>query len=282
MNSKCIHAIVFLVAGLVANGACGQNKNQIVSQTKISSIACGPCCLFNWLSHGNEELQGVVTELSDGKSPEQTVKHIIKKYGYRKSATKRSGSRYGSHNGGVGSVNLMIMAQEILQEHLDEPPELRGEYLQRHEDESSEAHLKRIAGWFSKSIQSGVPVLFYVRSYKLTKKRSEPTMVFGHHVVITSIDKKLERPKDGIARTRIKIIDPSGGRVYRGFLSVAGQEFTAPTFNYQLVNNRARTTKRVITGRPLLEIHANAFQNSGFKKTNIATAHFATFAGSPE
>ena len=87
--------------------------------------------MFNWMSHGGDELQEVLASLSEERTPVETVRQIIDTYGTRQSATNPSVVRYGPHNGGVGSVNLMVMARELLGDHLESPPDLRGEYLHR-------------------------------------------------------------------------------------------------------------------------------------------------------
>ncbi|MGI9518214.1 MAG: hypothetical protein ACR2NP_14255 [Pirellulaceae bacterium] len=257
-----------------------QDGRVIVSQGPIGRDACGPCALFNWLSQGGGQLQSVLTELSAEKTPLQTVQHIIDTYGKRESATKRRVTRYGPHNGGVGSVNLMIMAREVLDDHLESPPTLRGEYLHQHEDESTEEHLDRIAGWFSNSIEAGVPVLFYVRSYQRRSDRAKPRMIFGHHIVITSIDTDTPPTKSGVSRARITFVDSGTGRVGTGYLSVARADFTAPTFTYELRDGRAAQTESVRTGRPLLEIRSLNFEAPGDSDNKIVVAHFATFAES--
>lgn len=269
---KCaICLILLLLPGCQASA----QQDGIVSQASVADIACGPCSLYNWLSHGNAELQGVLAQMSTDKTPVQTVQSIIDKYGMRDSATKPSVTRYGPHNGGVGSVNLMIMAREILHDHLESPPKLEGHYLQRHDDESAEQHLQRIAGWFRGSIESGVPVIFYARCYSRTTGEPAGRLLFGHHVVITSVDPEFITTKSGYPRVRIKFIDPADGTVNIGRLCVSETEFTAPTFTYQLTDGRASTTTKIRSGRPLLELRALRF---GSPKSQIVTAHFATFA----
>lgn len=137
--------------------AFGENGEPIFRQGAVADIACGPSALFNWMSFGEEDLRGILAALSNDRTPVQTVQHLIDTYGKRQSATNPSITRYGRHNGGVGSVNLMLMAEELLGDHLDSPPTLRGEYLHRMDGETSEEHLERITGWFSESIESGIP-----------------------------------------------------------------------------------------------------------------------------
>ena len=103
-------------------------------------------------------------------------------------------------------------------------------------------------------------------------------MVFGHHIVITSIDSEISDPDNGEPRVRISFVDSSGGRVGTGFLSVAKEEFTAPTFTYDLREGRASQTEEVRTGRPLLEICSLSYESPGAARNRIVTAHFATFA----
>ena len=255
-----------------------EKERSIASQDRIGAIACGPCSLFNWLSHGNADLQAILKELSNNRTPARTVEHLIETYGSRTSATKPGVSRYGPHNGGVGSVNLMIMAREILSDHLDSPPNLRGEYLQRREQETGQQHLKRVAGWFADSINRGIPVLFYIRSYRRTDRPGMPSMVFGHHIVITEVDSELTKSRSGAQRLGFRFVDPSGGRRGRAFLFVAPQDFTAPTFTYRLQAGAASQTTRIQTGRPLLEVYRPDYDSIESVKKNIVVAHFATFA----
>lgn len=264
---------VWLVSPLSAEG-----DPRIVGQDEISEIACGPCSLFNWLSHGNEELQGVLDRLSSGESPEKTVRRIIRTYGLKESATRPSVTRYGTHNGGVGSVNLMLMARELLGDHLESPPRLRGEYLERRGSESPRDHLARIQGWFSKSLESGVPVLFYIRGYRRGAGTAEPGVFFGHHIVITSVGSVVTSTGSGSARIAIEYVDPSGAAVAKGSLSIAGQDFTAPTYTYRLTDGRASQTKKIRSERPLLEFHSPRYGSPDSSNRRFIVAHFATFA----
>ena len=256
----------------------GDSVNPIFRQGAIADIACGPSAIFNWLSHGGDELQGVLTTLSADQTPVQTVRQVIDTYGQRRSATNPSVTRYGRHNGGVGSVNLMLMATELLADHLESPPTLRGEYLHRIDGESTGQHLARITGWFSESIDSGIPVLFYIRAYGRTSGRSSPSMVFGHHVVITSLDGAGVATDGGAQRLGFTFVDSSSGRVDHGDLLVAKQQFTAPTFTYRFDGERAVTDERLRTGRPLLEVRIRSYESANPPEETILLAHFATFA----
>ena len=267
-----------LLLGCQPPHSLGDSGNLIVRQGAIADIACGPSALFNWLSHGGDDLQGVLTALSAERTPLETVRHIIDTYGKRRSATNPSVTRYGPHNGGVGSVNLMLMATELLADHLESPPALKGEYLHRLDGETTGQHLARIRGWFSESIDSGIPVLFYIRAYRRTSARSSPPMVFGHHVVITSLDEGAGTTDDGAQRLGITFVDSSSGRVENGDLLVAGEEFTAPTFTYRFEGERALSDERVRTGRPSLEVRIRSYESAYPSEQTILLAHFATFA----
>ena len=264
--------------GCQAPPADGATGKLIFRQGAIADIACGPSALFNWMSHGDGDLQRILTTLSNDKTPKQVVEHLIDTYGLRPSATKPSVMRYGRHNGGVGSVNLMLMAEELLGDHLDSPPNLRGEYLHRLDDEPTEQHLTRIAGWFSQSIESGMPVLFYIRRYERTANGRQPRMVFGHHVVVTSLEEEVSKTDREVPRIGFTFVDSSSGRVEQGDLVVAGREFTAPTFTYRFEGNRALTAEKLRTGRPLLEVRVPSYESGRGPETEIMVAHFATFA----
>ena len=273
--------ILFALVGLFV--ACQEpsalrKDDSVISQRSISNISCGPCALLNWLSSGGNDLTSVLESVSDNRTPKETVKYLINTYGKRQSATKPSVKRYGNHNGGVGSVNLMIMAQELLGDHLEKPPTLRGEYLHRLENESSGEHFDRIVSWFSNSIDSGFPVLFYIRCYHRSSNGKKPTIVFGHHVVITQLDSETKETENGEHRVSIRFADSASGRVERGYLTVSEKEFTAPTFTYSFEKDRVVTNEKLETGRPLLEIRADSYESSNPPKTRIITAHFATFA----
>ncbi len=257
----------------------GIDGKRIFRQRAVADIACGPSAIFNWMSHGGSDPQGILAALSEKRTPVETVRHIIDTYGMRRSATNPSVTRYGPHNGGVGSVNLMLMATELLGDHLESPPELRGEYLHRMEDEPTAEHLARIADWFSQSIESGVPILFYIRGYRRTSARTAPGTVFGHHVVITSLDTVPGATGGDAERIGFTFVDSSSGRVDRGELRVAEREFTAPTFTYRFEGERAVTDERVRTGRPVLEVRIRSYESAYPPDETIMLAHFATFAG---
>ncbi len=274
-------ALLLTTSTLACQQSSGSTHNgqPIVNQGSIADIACGPCAMFNWMSQGGEQLNGVLTTFAEEKTPEQTVRQIIDTYGTRTSVTNPSVARYGPHNGGVGSVNLMVMARELLGDHLESPPTLRGEYLQQRDGESNREHLERIVGWFSESIDSGIPVLFYLRGYKRTSGHSrQPPMTFGHHVVILSLDGALEDVEGKASRIGFTFADSSSGRVDQGVLQVADQVFTAPTFTYRFEGERALTTERIRSGRPLLEVRIPSYESAYPPGTDIITAHFATFA----
>lgn len=272
---------LLLALGCQAPVTLGESGRPVFRQGAIADIACGPSAIFNWMSHGGQELQGILTSLSTDRTPVQTVQHIIDTYGKRRSSTNPSVTRYGPHNGGVGSVNLMLMARELLSEHLDSPPTLRGEYLHRAEGESTEEHLQRVTEWFSESIESGIPVLFYLRGYRRTSGRAQPSNTFGHHVVVTSLDGEIGTTEGGTPRIGFTFVDSSSGRVERGDLFVAEQDFTAPTFTYRFDRDRALTTERVRTGRPLLEVRAPSYESAHPPRAEIIVAHFATFKKVP-
>ncbi len=275
--------VLFLVVstftpGCYAPTSVGVDGRRIFRQGAIADIACGPSAVFNWMSHGGSDLQGILAMLSEKKAPVETVRHIIDTYGMRRSATNPSVTRYGRHNGVVGSVNLMLMATELLGDHLELPPELRGEYLHRKDDESTTEHLARIVDWFSRSIESGVPILFYIRGYRRTSARTAPGMVFGHHVVITSLDAEPGATGGDAERIDFTFVDSSSGRVDRGVLRVAEREFTAPTFTYRFEGESAVTDEQVRTGRPVLEVRIRSYESAYPPDDTIMLAHFATFA----
>ncbi len=172
----------------------------------------------------------------------------------------------------------MLMATELVADHLESPPALRGEYLHRVAGESTGQHLARITGWFSESIHSGVPVLFYIRAYRRTSGPSSPRMVFGHHVVITSLDGGGVTTDGGAQQIGFTFVDSSSGRVDHGDLLVAKQEFTAPTFTYRFDGERAATDERGRTGRPVLEVRIRSYESANPPEETILLAHFATFA----
>lgn len=277
MKWSLVSLLLFSLAGCQPQPALSQEQKPIVSQRSISEIACGPCAMFNWMSHGGTDLQHVLESIGKDRTPQETVRRLIKTYGRRDSATRPSVKRYGTHNGGVGSINLMLMARELLADHLDSPPNLRGEYLQRREDETTNQHLERIKDWFSTSIDSGFPVLFYIRCYNRTDQR-EPPVVFGHHVVITAMAEDVTQVDGESPRVGFTFIDSSSGRVHQGFLEVARDDFTTPTFTYRFQGKRALTTKSVRSDRPLLEFRARSYERTWPHKTRIIAAHFATFA----
>ena len=278
---KCLSVLllfIVMLAGCQNSSSYAQDQKPIVAQRSIADIACGPCAMFNWMSHGGEDLQVILKTLSNDLTPRKTVLQIIETYGKRQSSTNPSVKRYGSHNGGVGSVNLMLMAKELLADHMESPPTLRGEYLQRREEESTEEHLARVVSWFSNSIDSGVPILFYLRCYHRNSDDRKPQMVFGHHVVITALDEEIEETGEGTFRIGFEFVDSSTGRADSGFLKVAEEDFTAPTFTYRFENDRAVTTENIVTGRPLLDVRIPSYASANPPKTRIVTAHFATFA----
>lgn len=75
----------------------GDSENPVFRQGAIADIACGPSAIFNWLSHGGDDLRGILATLSADRSPVQTVRHVIDTYGQRRSATNPSVTRYGQH-----------------------------------------------------------------------------------------------------------------------------------------------------------------------------------------
>lgn len=272
--------LVTLALGCGAPVAYGEDGAPIFRQSAISDIACGPSALFNWLGHGGRDLRKVLDSLSDGRTPVQVVEHLIEAYGQRASATNPSVTRYGRHNGGVGSVNLMLMAKEVLADHLGSPAPIVGEYLQRREGESPEEHLLRIAGWFEDSIESGVPVILYVRRYQRTTEPRAPRMVFGHHVVVTSVGVPEEHDSLTSGRDRVPFgfVDSASGTAERGELTLAGRTFTAPTYRYRFEGSRAFTTEEVRTGSPLLEVRVPRYDTPRSLEKEVTVAHFATFA----
>ncbi len=273
-------SLLLLVGTLACQApvAFGKGGRPIFRQTAISDIACGPSSLYNWLSHGDARLQGVLEELTAERTPQQTVQHLIDTYGRRRSATNPSVARYGRHNGGVGSVNLMLMARELLAEHLEAPPDLRGEYLQGRSDEPPERHLGRVASWLRSSIDDGVPAILYLRRYERTADRRHPRMVFGHHVVVTSVGDETVPGPDGQPQIPFTFVDSASGRADEGFLAVAAQEFTAPTYTYHFDGDRALTQEEIRRGRPLLETRVASYERGRSSAREIMLAHFATFA----
>ena len=170
------------------------------------------------------------------------------------------------------------MAQELVHDHLDTPPTLRGEYLHRAEEESPLEHFERITRTFSESIESGTPVLLYLRRYQRTADGKRPRMVFGHHVVVTSVGVVTPGPGPEELRTPFTFVDSSSGRVDQGEIAMAERDFTAPTFTYELDSGRAKTIEKLRTGRPLLEMRVPSYESGRSAKTEIMVAHFATFA----
>ena len=116
----------------------------------------------------------------------------------------------------------MLMAEELLGDHLDSPPTLRGEYLHRMDGESTEKHLERITGWFSESIESGIPVLFYIRRYERTSDGRQPRMVFGHHVVFTSLEGEISKTDRGVLRVHLRRLVVGSSRSRRSDRCGAG------------------------------------------------------------
>lgn len=278
------NSFLFAMVGvmLLSGGASCQrtqddsSDSQIANQFKLSKkhrdYACGPTSIYNWLSHGNEELKNALGELSQDRTTGQTVEHIIDTYGSRPSLFNRSRTRYTANEsyGGIGPINQLAIAQEILLDHSDTPTELRGEFLQRDENESSEEHLERVVGLFSTSIESGVPVLLHVRCYRLDPDQGQKRQVYGHHVVVTSAE-----IVDG--KARITCLEPSGGKVKRGFLQITDEPFTAPTYTWQYRNGRATQDSKTETGHPLLEFNMPGYEKAS-RGNKIVVANFASFA----
>ena len=250
----------------------------LADQRKISDIACGPSALYNWLLFGGDELQGVLDQVAKGSKPEDTVQWIIDKYGLRQSATNPSVTRYGRHNGGVGSVNLMLMATELLTDHLPSPPALRGEYLHKADSESPDEHLRRIETWFQRSLDSGIPVLLYVRGYQRTSGQRTPRTTFGHHVVVTELT---SQTSEDAREIKFRFADSSTGQLVHGEMQIAEDEFTAPTFTYRFEGHRALTSQQTRTGRPLLEVRVPSYEQANSTENEVVVAHFATLADGP-
>ena len=55
--------------GCHASHSLGHSGSSVFRQSAISDIACGPSALFNWLSHGGDDLQGILTTLSADRTP---------------------------------------------------------------------------------------------------------------------------------------------------------------------------------------------------------------------
>ena len=262
----------FLLA-LIAVAAC-KTPTPIVDQRAIADNASGPCALFNWMAHG-DELRDAFGGISADRTPVEAVRKIIETYGTRPSATDPPVERYVQD--GVGPIDLMLMARELLDDHAESPPSLRGEYLYQLDGESDVDHLGRITRWFSDSIDAGVPVLLYFPVARQFSYSDDPP-TYPRHIVVTTIDEISTLPgrTPGIGFT---FVDSASGSVGQGRMVVPREDFKAPTFTYRFDEGGVVVIERdVRSGSPFLEVRIPSHRSFNGNGKVLLIAQFATFA----
>lgn len=166
------------------------NLEGIVDQRDYEDSAngCAPASLLNLLKFSDPEYRAIYDSYI-GSTDGARIRSVVNRYFKgRPSVVYPDQRRWGVH--GIQSADLVTGLNEVLADH-DLPP-LNGTYLDRGEEETRAAHIKRCHDLISTSLNNGVRPILGFRSYIVRRREKngmEPAWEAGffHNVVVHSI-----------------------------------------------------------------------------------------------
>jgi len=214
--------------------------------------ACGPAALANSLRFGNPKSRAIWFGFPSSEADRKLRFAIDRYFLGRPSVVFPRMKRLRPE--GTEPEDLTAAYREILEAHELRP--VKGNYLDRKENESDTALVARLHGDLSESIRAGIPPILGLRSF-LAQRDDSPEAEDGeiswkparsHYVVVTEIPKRL---RDGEWGFRFELIDPNGGALKTGFVYAEPQQpFVALKGN--------EVTGQWLSGSPFLVVQAPA------------------------
>ena len=216
-------AVIGIGSLLVAEVTDDKVPGAIDQQDYPDSInACGPAAVLNLLRFSGQAHAEVFESLV-GRDDGVKMRFFVDRYlRSRDSTVYPSAKRWGVH--GVAAEDLLAGLNDLLEEGGRE--KLKGNYLDRRNDETEEAHLARVQRLLRASLDNGVTPILSLRSYLVREREEEAGWETGvhHNVVVT-------RVPEGASSVgfEIEAIDPYGGRSVEIFIHREGngQSFLA-------------------------------------------------------
>ncbi len=207
-----------------------------------SENACGPAAILNFLQLGKESYQSAYEKIL-GKDDEVRIRFVIDRYfRNRPSTIHRDEPRWGIH--GIKPEDLLAGVNELLAEHQIGP--VRGGYLDREADETTEEMIERIHRLVERSLEHEVTPILSLRSFFVRNDENDvPRWNVGRHHTVVVL--KVSPLISNMGFTAI-VLDPWKGQTRRIFVHREGnaQPFRA------LKGNHLRG--RWISGQPFLQV----------------------------
>lgn len=247
-----IFTILTSLIGCAQNTLVAPNSGaSAIDQHTINSNGCGPVAQLNAYNFSSEKWRKK-TDLIPGKTPGKRFEYLVLKYGNRFSRHVHGRMRW-SPRRGMSSPDLLDYINDF--HSVARLPRLKLDSAFLKDKETQFQLLQRTHRQMKKSMEKGFPPIIDLRRF--AKKTSQGghmwRSVFGHFVTVYSIPNHLGPDATAIP---IKYIDPSGGRIKIGSISIPKTNFFA--------NDATNRTDLKLRKSPCLE--ANFPQTSVGKK----------------
>lgn len=170
----------------VKQDAVELSKAQIVNQTEIGPMSCGPCALIN--SYLVAEASKPLSNL-DGQSNLDKVRAFIADYGSAASIPYSRARTAYSRDNGACDVDLEAMIKRFSKDNQLPVPD--GQYVARKKDESEADFLSRVQRLMASSIENGFHPLLSIRAmaaeYDEVKKKHVWNSKSGHWIAVHKV-----------------------------------------------------------------------------------------------
>lgn len=245
----------------------------VLKQANVHEFGCGPCMIINTLRFLSKDREFDWSSLP-GDSDEARAKRIIDVYGTRDSTTYEGKQRFSDGFDGMSCRDTVATFQDLLSDAGD-PFEISGTFLEKREGESLLGHLNRVHTLFKRSLDSGLPVPFAIRSFgaKIDEVKSR-YFWYGlsqHFVTVVEVQEQLEENEKGF---KFEFVDSDTGKREFGYICFdEARNFSAIKGNTE--------TYEWLSDRPFLQVIAPSLRlqtnKLGFHQRSIMTANFGIF-----
>lgn len=195
------------ISGLAPRTASPEDEPQVVGQSSIGAMACGPCALYNALANGSGRQRRALRKLS-GKTDEERIRYLIERYGGSPSVAYEGKRALYTEDGGMADEDLAPFASPFLEDA--SLPAASGQLLNRREGERLEAHLRRVHE--ALSAKEGLRPLIAIRSFGAETSGDRPLWngLFGHWLCVLSVSELRDDEPTGFL---LECADSGTGRV---------------------------------------------------------------------
>ncbi|MEY3894827.1 MAG: hypothetical protein RLZZ214_346 [Verrucomicrobiota bacterium] len=185
------------------------------NQLVVAGNACGPTALLNAFRFGSPAWQRASDAIA-GETDKQRIYTVIRESGMRPSSSIKGRPRWSRK--GVNLVDLCDIGNELTRGRF--LPLMTHEVLFSKPGETQKKLLARVHQRLETSLDKGLPPIISLRRYVRRGENGKPPqwiMLDAHFVTIISVPGKLD---SGVTSFPISYIDPWGGRICQGSISI--------------------------------------------------------------